>query len=63
MLTGTKKVSDLLTDKKIGIIKREQVLVLEDKNQNILAVLGIAKSKHLLALKDYDIIITLKENE
>lgn len=63
LLTGTKKVSDLLTDKKIGIIKREQVLVLEDKNQNILAVLGIAKSKHLLALKDYDIIITLKENE
>lgn len=59
---GTKKVSKLLIDKKVGITKREKVIVLE-KDQDILAVLGYGKSELLKSIKDCDIILELKEND
>lgn len=59
--SGSKKVSDLLIDKKIGILQREQCLLVVDKYANILSVLGVEKSSLLKAIKDCDIIITLKE--
>lgn len=59
--SGSKKVSDLLIDKKIGILQREQVLIVADKDNNILSVLGVKKSTLLKSVSDCDIIITLKE--
>lgn len=59
--SGSKKVSDLLIDKKIGILQREQCLLVVDKYDNILSVLGIEKSSMLKSINDCDIIITLKE--
>lgn len=58
---GTKKVKKILIDNKVGILKRDQVLVLE-KDKNILAVFGYAKSDHLPKLDECDIVIELKEN-
>lgn len=59
---GTKKVKKLLIDEKVGILKRDEVLLLE-KNQEILAVFGYCKSMKLRTLKDCDIVIELKEKE
>ena len=61
LIGGTKKVSDLLIDKKIGILEREKILLVEDKDGQILSVLGLAKSKQLINLKQTDMIIMLKE--
>jgi tRNA(Ile)-lysidine synthetase-like protein len=57
---GTKKVKKLLIDGKVGILRRDETLVLE-KDKEILAVLGYGKSIKLKTLKDCDIIIELKE--
>lgn len=57
---GTKKVSKLLIDEKVGITKRDKVIILENNNQ-ILAVLGYGKSNILANIKNCDIMIELKE--
>ncbi|MCK9536168.1 MAG: tRNA lysidine(34) synthetase TilS [Bacilli bacterium] len=59
---GYKKVKDILIDKKIGILKREQVLIIE-KNEEILAIPGIVKSQHLKTIKEKDILIKVEYNE
>ncbi len=59
---GTKKVKKLLIDEKVGILKREEVLLIE-KEDEVLAVLGYGKSIKLKALKDCDLIIELKEKQ
>jgi tRNA(Ile)-lysidine synthetase-like protein len=60
--TGYKKVKDLLIDKKIGILEREQVIICE-KDQEILAVLGIRKSSILKQIKNNNIIIKVENND
>ncbi|MBQ7275755.1 MAG: tRNA lysidine(34) synthetase TilS [Bacilli bacterium] len=49
---GSKKVNDLLTDLKVPLSKREQVRVLVDKMDRIIAVLGLRKSYILNEYKD-----------
>ena len=57
-LNGTKKVSDILTDEKIELIDRENILLLCDDNDNILWVPGIKKSKFDKDKSEkYDIIV------
>ena len=58
---GYKKVKDLLIDMKVGILKRRQILVLEDSSQEILMVFGIKKSECLKNIKESDILISLEE--
>ncbi|MGI6768393.1 MAG: tRNA lysidine(34) synthetase TilS [Bacilli bacterium] len=60
--TGYKKVKDLLIDKKIGILEREQVIICE-KDKEILAVLGIRKSSVLKQMKNNDIIIKVERKD
>ena len=45
---GYKKVKDLLIDKKVGVLSRDKVLVLENNLHEIVWVVGYAKSAHLL---------------
>lgn len=59
--SGTKKVKDLLIDRKIGITKRSQTLVLE-KDGEVLAVMGVRKSAKLKEIKNCDIIIKVVKN-
>lgn len=59
---GTKKVKKILIDKKVGILKRGEVLVLE-KDKTILAIFGYAKSSLLPNINDCDIVIELKEKD
>jgi tRNA(Ile)-lysidine synthetase-like protein len=58
---GTKKVSDLLIDRKVKLSNRKQTLVLE-KDQEILAVLGLRKSVKLKEMQNCDIIIKVEKN-
>lgn len=58
---GTKKVNDLLTDKKIGILERKKTLIIEDSNKRILSVLNYANSSLLKNVQEHDILIELKE--
>lgn len=41
---GEKKVKDYLIDQKIGILEREDILILEDKDGNILSIVGLVNS-------------------
>ena len=59
---GTKKIKKILIDNKIGISKRNKVLVLE-KDDTIMAVFGYAKSTNLPKIENCDIVIEIKENE
>jgi len=56
---GYKKVKDLLIDKKIGILDREQAIICE-KDGEILAVLGIRKSSLVKEIKHNDIIVKVE---
>jgi tRNA(Ile)-lysidine synthetase-like protein len=58
--SGHKKVKDLLIDEKIGILKRESVLICE-KDDEVLAVIGIKKSIILKNINNKDIIIRVEE--
>ncbi len=58
---GSRKVKDLLIDRKIGISQRSQILVLE-KDGEILSVLGVRKSAKLKEMKNGDIIIKVVKN-
>lgn len=58
---GTKKVNDLLTDKKVGILERKKTLIIEDSNKQILSVLNYANSSLLNNVQEHDILIELKE--
>jgi tRNA(Ile)-lysidine synthetase-like protein len=40
---GTKTVSDLLTDKKVSHLKRNRLLLLCDKDNSVMAILGLDK--------------------
>ncbi|MDD3999358.1 MAG: tRNA lysidine(34) synthetase TilS [Bacilli bacterium] len=59
---GYKKVKDLLIDKKIGILDREQVIICE-KDEIILAVLGVRKSSILKQIKNNDIVIKVEQKD
>jgi tRNA(Ile)-lysidine synthase len=59
--SGGRKVKDLLIDRKIGISKRSQILVLE-KDGEILSVIGIRKSAKLKEMQNCDIIIKVVKN-
>ncbi|HHX78145.1 MAG TPA: tRNA lysidine(34) synthetase TilS [Acholeplasmataceae bacterium] len=63
LTAGEKKVKDLLIDEKIGISKREKILILEDKNQKILAVIGLKKSFYLKEIKDCNIVLKINTGE
>jgi len=57
--SGYKKVKDLLIDLKVGILERDNVLILE-KDAEVLAVIGIRKSIYLKKIKNNDILIELR---
>ncbi len=57
---GTKKVKDLLIDKKIGIINRKKALMLTFKDE-IMCIFKIYKSPILKQIKENDIVIELRE--
>ena len=40
---GTKKVNDIMTNKKVSHIYRPHILVLENKDQEIIEILGFKK--------------------
>lgn len=54
--SGIKKVKDYLIDQKIGILEREDILILEDKDENILSIVGLVNSS-LTKKGDYSILI------
>lgn len=58
---GYKKVKDLLIDLKVGILKRENILIME-KDEEILAVIGIRKSVNLKKQENNDILINVRFN-
>lgn len=60
--TGYKKVKDILIDNKVGIIKRNNVLIIE-KDEEILAMIGIAISEHLKKIELKDILIRVEYYE
>ncbi|MDY0064516.1 MAG: tRNA lysidine(34) synthetase TilS [Bacilli bacterium] len=57
---GTKKVKRILIDRKIPLSVREQVIVLE-KDEEIIALLGMVVSSKYKAQENSDILIELKE--
>lgn len=59
---GYKKVKDLLIDEKIGVSKRDNILLAVDNEGNVLSVLGIKKSEILKQIKDNNIIIKVEES-
>ena len=60
--SGTKKVKDLLIDEKIPLDKRDSLLLLE-KNNEIINIFGVKKSKALIDSKNNNILITLREKK
>ena len=60
--SGTKKVKDLLIDEKIPLNERDNLLLLEKDNE-ILNIFGVKKSKMLLDSKNNNILIVLKEKK
>lgn len=54
--SGIKKVKDYLIDQKIGILEREDILILEDKDENVLSIVGLVNSS-LTKTCDYSILI------
>lgn len=59
---GYKKIKDLLIEQKFGILKREKVLIVE-KDDEILAVLGVKKSALLNNIRDNDILIKVENKD
>lgn len=57
--SGTKKIKDLLIDEHISLKKRDNVLLLIDKDNNIISVLGLKKSQILTNSKENDLKIEL----
>lgn len=58
---GYKKVKDLLIDLKVGILDRQRALLLVNRDDEVLAVFGYAKSAILKASKNNNIIIKIQE--
>ena len=56
---GTKKIKDILIDEKIPIRKRNDCLLLTNKNNEVLCVLGVKKAATLKINKSNDTIIEL----
>lgn len=56
---GYKKVKDLLIDLKVGILTRDNILIME-KDDEILAVIGIRKSINLKKIENNDILISVR---
>lgn len=56
---GTKKVKKILIDNKVGITKRDEIILLE-RNEEILGILGYQMSSKLKDM-DHDIMIELRE--
>ena len=60
--SGTKKVKDLLIDEKIPLNQRDNLLLLEKDNE-IINIFGVKKSKTLLESKNNNILIVLREKK
>lgn len=60
--SGYKKIKDLLIDEKIGISKRNNILLAVDEEENVLMVFGVKKSRILKSINDNNIIIRVEEN-
>ena len=54
---GSKKVNDVLTDKKIKASLRNKIRVILDKDDNILAILGVKKSYLLNECSEMNLLI------
>ena len=60
---GSKKVKNILIDKKVPITKREQIILVTDSRNKILWIPGVYKSKYALKKSDnYDIILKYVKN-
>ena len=57
--TGHKKIKDLLIDEHINPIDKDKTLLLLDKDENIICVLGIKKSQVLANSKDNNLLIKI----
>lgn len=60
--SGSKKVKDLLIDEKVPLNIRQDLLMLV-KDKEIINIFGVKKSSNLLAVKNNDILIELREKE
>ena len=56
-LNGSRKVNDILIDKKIENQEKDEIPILIDSNQTVLWILGVSKSKYdVINEEKYDII-------
>lgn len=63
-LKGSKKVSDIMIDKKIERENRDEIPILVDSNNTVLWILGVSKSKYdVLKNEKYDIIYKYEKKE
>ncbi len=63
-LKGSKKVNDILIDKKIEKLKRDEIPIMIDANNTVLWILGVSKSKYdVLKEEKYDIIYKYEKKE
>ncbi|MBO5096657.1 MAG: tRNA lysidine(34) synthetase TilS [Bacilli bacterium] len=61
---NSKKISDILTDEKINYVKRKEIFIVTDNENNILWIPGIKKSKFDKDFNEkYDIIIKYISNK
>ncbi len=60
--SGYKKVKDVLIDEKIGVSRRNNILLAVDSNDNVLIIFGVKKSRILDSKNDNNIIIRVEEN-
>ena len=61
---NSKKISDILTDEKIDYVKRKEIFIVTDSENNILWVPGIKKSKFDKDFNEkYDIIVKYISNK
>ena len=57
--SGHKKVKDLLIDEHLNMIDKDKTLLLLDKDDNILCVIGVKKSQILSKSTDNNLLIKI----
>ena len=63
LASGHKKIKDLLIDEHISPLDKDKALILLDKNDSIIAVLGIKKSHILSQSKDNNLLIKINRRK
>ena len=60
---GHKKIKDILIDCKMSKMEKDKILLLEDKNKDIIAILGVKKSALLSKATNLDLKIELRRKK